>query len=194
MSEQQRKRRPRPLTDKDEVHKLELYADARDVPVNAWPALKQAVREGRAMHIDADSWFIDSATDEPIAPHPVIEQELKPGEPKPVREVMPELIEAAETYRRVGRPKAAAPKVHIGFRLAAEVVESIKASGPGYNARVEQALRGTFLRGTKAAKTTVVKGAKLSSKAAASASKRKAAAKSTASRKHAAKRTPAKRA
>jgi uncharacterized protein (DUF4415 family) len=40
-----------------------------------------------------------------------------------------------------GRPKAEGPKVHIGFRLAADVVESLKASGPGYNARVEQALR-----------------------------------------------------
>jgi len=61
---------------------------------------------------------------------------------KPIREVMPELLEAVENYRRErGRPKAVSPKVHIGFRLAADVVESIKASGPGYNARVEQALR-----------------------------------------------------
>jgi uncharacterized protein (DUF4415 family) len=39
------------------------------------------------------------------------------------------------------RPKAEAPKVHIGFRLAADVVASVKASGAGYNVRVEQALR-----------------------------------------------------
>ena len=32
-------------------------------------------------------------------------------------------------------------KIHIGFRLAADVVNSVKASGAGYNARVEQALR-----------------------------------------------------
>jgi uncharacterized protein (DUF4415 family) len=61
---------------------------------------------------------------------------------KPVREVMPELIEAMADFRsKLGRPKIAAPKVHIGFRLAPDVVESVKASGPGYNARVEQALR-----------------------------------------------------
>jgi BrnA antitoxin of type II toxin-antitoxin system len=55
---------------------------------------------------------------------------------------MPELIEAmAEFRRKLGRPKAEAPKVHIGFRLASDVVASIKASGRGYNARVEQALR-----------------------------------------------------
>jgi uncharacterized protein (DUF4415 family) len=60
---------------------------------------------------------------------------------RPVREAMPELIEAMGDFRRkLGRPKAEAPKVHIGFRLASDVVASIKASGPGYNARVEQAL------------------------------------------------------
>jgi uncharacterized protein (DUF4415 family) len=61
---------------------------------------------------------------------------------QPVREAMPELIEAmAEFRRKLGRPRAKTPKVHIGFRLASDVVASIKASGPGYNARVEQALR-----------------------------------------------------
>jgi uncharacterized protein (DUF4415 family) len=61
---------------------------------------------------------------------------------RPMREAMPEFIEAmAEFRRKLGRPKAEAPKVHIGFRLASDVVASIKASGRGYNARVEQALR-----------------------------------------------------
>jgi uncharacterized protein (DUF4415 family) len=61
---------------------------------------------------------------------------------RPMREVMPEFIEAMKEFRRkLGRPKAQAPKVHIGFRLASDVVASIKASGRGYNARVEQALR-----------------------------------------------------
>jgi uncharacterized protein (DUF4415 family) len=61
---------------------------------------------------------------------------------RPMREAMPEFIEAMEEFRRkLGRPKAEAPKVHIGFRLAPDVVASIKASGRGYNARVEQALR-----------------------------------------------------
>jgi uncharacterized protein (DUF4415 family) len=47
---------------------------------------------------------------------------------------------AAQPVRR-GRPKAETTKVPIGLRLAADVVESLKASGPGYNARVEEALR-----------------------------------------------------
>lgn len=61
---------------------------------------------------------------------------------RPLSEIDPGLIEAVAEYRRKrGRPKGEAAKIHIGFRLAADVVESVKASGPGYNARVEQALR-----------------------------------------------------
>ena len=61
---------------------------------------------------------------------------------KPIAEVDPGMVEAmAEFRRKLGRPKAEAPKIHIGFRLASDVVASIKASGPGYNVRVEQALR-----------------------------------------------------
>jgi uncharacterized protein (DUF4415 family) len=61
---------------------------------------------------------------------------------RPVREARPELIQAmAEFRRKLGRPTAETPKVHIGFRLASDVVASIEASERGYNARVEQALR-----------------------------------------------------
>ena len=68
------------------------------------------------------------------------EEDMRPF--KPIAEVDPGMVEAmADFRRRVGRPKTAAPKVHIGFRLAPDVVASIKASGRGYNARVEQALR-----------------------------------------------------
>lgn len=67
---------------------------------------------------------------------------------RPVREAMPELIGAmAEFRQKLGRPKAEAPKVHIGFRLASDVVASIKTSGRGYNARVEQALRAAGFGG-----------------------------------------------
>jgi uncharacterized protein (DUF4415 family) len=61
---------------------------------------------------------------------------------KPIADVDLGMVEAmAEFRRKLGRPKAEAPKIHIGFRLASDVVASIRASGPGYNARVEQALR-----------------------------------------------------
>ena len=65
---------------------------------------------------------------------------------RPIREVDPRMIEAMAEWRKtLGRPKSEAPKVHIGFRLSADVVASIKASGRGYNARVDEALRKAFL-------------------------------------------------
>ena len=41
-----------------------------------------------------------------------------------------------------GRPRLERPKVHVGFRLAADVVAGIKATGRGYNARVETRAAG----------------------------------------------------
>jgi uncharacterized protein (DUF4415 family) len=52
-----------------------------------------------------------------------------------------------EAWKRPGRPPAAAPKVHIGFRLAADVVEGIGATGRGCNARVEKVLREALAKG-----------------------------------------------
>jgi uncharacterized protein (DUF4415 family) len=48
---------------------------------------------------------------------------------------------AALPARRKAKPTTKGRKVHIAFRLAPDVVESVKASGPGYNRRIEQALR-----------------------------------------------------
>ena len=55
---------------------------------------------------------------------------------------------AAVPVRR-GRPKKETTKVPIGLRLAADIVESLKASGPGYNTRVEEALRKAGFGATK---------------------------------------------
>jgi uncharacterized protein (DUF4415 family) len=37
--------------------------------------------------------------------------------------------------------------VHIGFRLGADVVDGIRATGRGYNARVEKVLRDAIAKG-----------------------------------------------
>lgn len=64
---------------------------------------------------------------------------------KPFAEVFPE--QHAEWKKR-GRPAVPAPKVHIGFRLGADLVEAIRATGRGYNARVEKALREAIEKGS----------------------------------------------
>ena len=63
---------------------------------------------------------------------------------KPFKEVFPA---AYKEWKKIGRPSIAAPKVHIGFRLAADVVQSIRATGRGYNARVEKVLRDALAKG-----------------------------------------------
>jgi uncharacterized protein (DUF4415 family) len=63
---------------------------------------------------------------------------------RPFKEVFPEQYKA---WKKVGRPPVVMPKVHIGFRLAADVVEGIRATGKGYNARVEKVLRDAIAKG-----------------------------------------------
>ena len=63
----------------------------------------------------------------------------------PFADMFPE--QAKSLKNQGGRPKLERPKILIGFRLAADVVESIKATGRGYNARVEQVLRDALAQG-----------------------------------------------
>jgi uncharacterized protein (DUF4415 family) len=52
-----------------------------------------------------------------------------------------------KTWKKMGRPPVETPKIHIGFRLAADVVQRIRATGRGYNARVEKVLRDALAKG-----------------------------------------------
>jgi uncharacterized protein (DUF4415 family) len=63
---------------------------------------------------------------------------------RPFKAVFPEQY---KVWKRMGRPPAASPKVHISFRLASDVVDGVRATGPGYNARVEKVLRDALVRG-----------------------------------------------
>lgn len=63
----------------------------------------------------------------------------------PFKEMFPEQFAAWE--RNPGSPKLVTPKVPTGFRLASDVVDGIKATGKGYNARVERVLREALATG-----------------------------------------------
>lgn len=65
------------------------------------------------------------------------EAELR--ELRPFREVFPDL--AASIDRKLGRPKADNPKKAISLRLDAEVIERFKATGDGWQSRMNEALR-----------------------------------------------------
>jgi uncharacterized protein (DUF4415 family) len=66
------------------------------------------------------------------------------AEARPFSEVFPAQFAA---WKKRGRPTLEAPKVHIGFRLAADVVRGIRATGRGYNARVGKLLREALAKG-----------------------------------------------
>jgi uncharacterized protein (DUF4415 family) len=85
--------------------------------------------EGRG-YTQAD-W--DEVSDNPE----MTEAELK--ELRPFREVFPEL--AASIDRKLGRPRADNPKKAISLRLDAEVIERFKATGDGWQSRMNEALR-----------------------------------------------------
>lgn len=66
---------------------------------------------------------------------------------RPIQEADPGMLEAVAAFRKRGRPAVPSPKVRMGFRLAADVVHGIRATGRGYNARVEKVLREALAQG-----------------------------------------------
>jgi uncharacterized protein (DUF4415 family) len=63
---------------------------------------------------------------------------------RPFKEAFPAQY---KSWKKMGRPPVATPKIHIGFRLAADVVDAVRATGRGYNARVEKVLRDALAKG-----------------------------------------------
>ncbi len=59
---------------------------------------------------------------------------------RPFTDVFPKL---AETLRQsaAGRPRSADPKVPVSIRLDRAVVEKFRATGPGWQSRINEALR-----------------------------------------------------
>jgi len=58
---------------------------------------------------------------------------------RPGHEVFPELAEAV--VRRRGRPKSGSPKVQINLRIDPDVLDAYRASGAGWQTRMNAALR-----------------------------------------------------
>jgi len=65
----------------------------------------------------------------------------------PIGDIDPGMLHAIKTFRRRGRPTVPAPKLHIGLRLDADIVQRLRASGRGYNARVNKLLREALAQG-----------------------------------------------
>jgi uncharacterized protein (DUF4415 family) len=93
-------------------------------------------KKGKPMAKKPDAFMIDEENREWT--------EKTAAEARPFGEVFPTQL---ATWKKRGRPPVETPKVHIGFRFAADVVEGLRATGRGYNARVEKLLREALAKG-----------------------------------------------
>jgi uncharacterized protein (DUF4415 family) len=94
------------------------------------------------VHQDEDGWWVDDATGELIGPDPEIERPRTADELaqfRPLTEAMPELAESIRRSR--GRPRSDSPKRQVTLRLDAEVLDRLRQSGPGWQSRVNDALK-----------------------------------------------------
>ena len=66
-------------------------------------------------------------------------------------EITAEMAAQMQPLRRPGRPKVEQPKVPVTMRVDADVLEALKASGTGWQTRVNAVLRDAVRRGKLAA-------------------------------------------
>ena len=92
-------------------------------------------KKRRPSHISQQDW---DAVDSP----PLTEAELK--RMRPAAEVVPEIVEA---YRRSrGRPPKAQTKVPVTIRLDAKIVRAFRATGRGWQTRINDILARSLRR------------------------------------------------
>jgi uncharacterized protein (DUF4415 family) len=65
---------------------------------------------------------------------------------KTMKDSMPEVVEAMKRGR--GRPKAESPKERVSLRLDPKVVAAFKATGDGWQSRINDILAGALPRPT----------------------------------------------
>lgn len=82
----------------------------------------------RQIAADPDTW---EATDEELA------------QARPFAEVFPEL--AASIRRKAGRPPLERPRKQVSLRLEPEVLEKFRATGPGWQRRINDVLKAAKL-------------------------------------------------
>ncbi len=67
---------------------------------------------------------------------------------RPIADVDAGMTGAMEAMRnKGGRPRIENPRAHIAFRWDKDLVATIKATGKGYNARIERVLREALAKG-----------------------------------------------
>jgi uncharacterized protein (DUF4415 family) len=98
----------------------------------------QAIIKAGTAHQDEDGWWVDNATGELIGPDPEIERPLSDREIEVVKRAdpLPAVIAALRNHRGPVRTKTA-----ISIRLDDDLVERLRSTGPGWQSRINDALR-----------------------------------------------------
>jgi uncharacterized protein (DUF4415 family) len=94
------------------------------------------------VHQDADGWWVDDASGELIGPDPCIERpatDEQLAQLRPFAEVFPELH--ASIQRARGRPVTGKARQVVSLRLDPEVISKFKATGPGWQGRINEILK-----------------------------------------------------
>ena len=68
---------------------------------------------------------------------------------RPMREAYPEFVAEIAKTRKRGRPKLDHPKVQVTLRLDQEVVDGFREDGPGWQGRINEALKKSIRRRTR---------------------------------------------
>lgn len=99
--------------------------------------MQDIIKAGTA-HQDEDGWWVDNATGELIGPDPGIERPLSDSELERLKldKPLPDVIAA---LRR--RPGPIRTKTAISIRLDRDLVERLRSTGPGWQSRINEALR-----------------------------------------------------
>jgi uncharacterized protein (DUF4415 family) len=93
------------------------------------------------VHRDADGWWVDDATGELIGPDPELERPLTQAELAsaiPLDAAFPAL---ADTLRRSRGKQKAPTKISTTIRLSPDVLDHFRATGQGWQGRIDDALR-----------------------------------------------------
>ena len=102
----------------------------------------KAIIAAGGVHQDEDGWWVDDATGELIGPDPEIERprdEQELSALRPFDEVFPDFAEKIRRGR--GRPRVEQPLQQISIRLEPEVIAKFKATGPGWQRRINDVLK-----------------------------------------------------
>ena len=100
-------------------------------------AMQTIIASGTAYQ-DRDGWWVDKATGELIGPDPEIERPLTDAELANMRPIsdFPDVIAAVRRARGPARTKEA-----VSIRIDIDIVAKLRASGPGWQSRVNAVLR-----------------------------------------------------